>query len=251
MTHTPRKRSASSAFPRGARVDALLVAWDIDQTLLTVGAAGLDAMDTAVRRALDRAVAHEVRFGGKTDPRIAGEILVAAEVPAPHDGRVADILGHLEHVFAERAELVAEQGRVLPGVWEALRRLRDLGAVQTVLTGNIRPNAALKLAAFGLEKYVDENVGAYGSDDVDREKLLPCVWDRVEHAYGHRPSPSRTWVVGDTEHDYACAEASGAHCLLVGTGRTPVEELARLGADLVLPDLSDVDRVVATLLDDG
>jgi len=37
-------------------------------------------------------------------------------------------------------------------------------------------------------------------------------------------------------------------CVLVGTGRIPLADLVDLGADAVLPDLSDVDSVVALLL---
>jgi phosphoglycolate phosphatase-like HAD superfamily hydrolase len=47
------------------------------------------------------------------------------------------------------------------------------------------------------------------------------------------------WIVGDTPRDLACARAVGVRCALVATGRTTVDELSRLGADIVLPDLSD------------
>lgn len=228
-----------------------LVVWDIDKTLVDAGPSSADAMNTAVSKALDRTVSHGVRFGGKTDPRIAREILLAVGVPAPHDDHVADILDHLEEILAERAELVAEHGRVLPGVREVLTKLRAAGTVQTVLTGNIKPNAIVKLAAFGLGEFVDLDIAAFGSDDSNRNVLLPLVLERAERAYGRRWSPDETWVIGDTEHDCECAAAAGAHCLLVGTGRTSVADLAALGPDVVLPDLSDVDRVVDKLLGVG
>jgi phosphoglycolate phosphatase-like HAD superfamily hydrolase len=47
------------------------------------------------------------------------------------------------------------------------------------------------------------------------------------------------WVVGDTPRDLACARAVGVRCALVATGRRSIEELTGLGADIVLPDLSD------------
>jgi len=52
-------------------------------------------------------------------------------------------------------------------------------------------------------------------------------------------APGEVWIVGDTARDLACARAVGVRCALVATGRTPVGELAGLGADIVLPDLSD------------
>ncbi|MQA78673.1 MAG: HAD hydrolase-like protein [Streptosporangiales bacterium] len=224
-----------------------LVAWDVDQTLLSSGTAGRDIMQTAVTRAVGEALTYDVWFGGKTDPRIAGEILVSGGVPTPHDAHVADVLVHLEQVLAERAHLIAADGHLMPGVRETLTRLRADGVVQTVLTGNIRPNAVVKLAAFGLEEFLDVEIGAFGSDHADRPKLLPLVLERAERAYGRRWEPEQTWIVGDTEFDYECAAASGARCLLVATGRSSYDELSALGADAVLPDLSDVDEVVRLL----
>lgn len=224
-----------------------LVAWDVDKTLIDAGPAGSDIMDVAVSRALDRVLEHRVRFGGKTDPRIAAEILAAGDVPLPHDEHVATVLTHLEDVLRERAHLLAEQGRVLPGVRETLKRLHDLGVVQTVLTGNIRPNAIVKVTAFGLDEYLDLEVGAFGSDHASRPQLLPLVLERAALKYGRTWTPRQTWVVGDTEFDHECAAASGARCLLVATGKVGYDTLSTLGADAVRYDLSDVDDTVSLL----
>src|SRR5690606_12874549 len=124
-----------------------LVVWDVDHTLLTAGTAGSEIMDVAIARVLEREVTHKVDFGGKTDPRIVTEILTEAGVPAPHD-HVDEILVHLERALAERAHLIADDGRVLPGVREVLAKLRAAGSLQTVLTGNIEANAVMKVSAF-------------------------------------------------------------------------------------------------------
>lgn len=224
-----------------------LVLWDVDRTLIDAGRPGRDIMDVAVNRTVDRVLDHEVRFGGKTDPRIAAEILAAGDVPLPHDDHVATVLTHLEDVLRERAHLLAEQGRVLPGVRETLKRLHDLGVVQTVLTGNIRPNAFVKVSAFGLDEYLDMEIGAFGSDHASRPQLLPLVLERAALKYGHAWTPERTWVIGDTEFDHECAAASDARCLLVATGSVDYDTLRTLGADAVRHDLSDVEAVVSLL----
>jgi phosphoglycolate phosphatase len=36
--------------------------------------------------------------------------------------------------------------------------------IQSLLTGNIQPNAVVKTSAFGLDRWLDYEVGAYGSD---------------------------------------------------------------------------------------
>jgi phosphoglycolate phosphatase-like HAD superfamily hydrolase len=58
-------------------------------------------------------------------------------------------------------------------------------------------------------------------------------------ASGWRPDPDSVWIVGDTPRDLACARAAGVRCALVATGHRTYAELDALGADLVLPDLSD------------
>jgi phosphoglycolate phosphatase-like HAD superfamily hydrolase len=116
------------------------------------------------------------------------------------------------------------------------------------VSGNLKANARVKVAAFGLDRWLDLEVGAYGSDDEDRTRLVPIALDRVDRLRGRRYRPQEAWVVGDTPADLACARAGGARCLLVATGRIPFEELAAAGPDALLPDLSDVDRVVTILL---
>ena len=135
-----------------------------------------------------------------------------------------------------------------PGVVEVLARLdADPQVLQSVLTGNLAANARLKLGAFGLDRWLDLEVAATGSDDHDRTNLVPVALVKVEARYGRRLDPSDVWVVGDTPLDLACARAGGARCLLVATGRPALEELSGLGADAVVPDMADVERAVGIL----
>ena len=47
--------------------------------------------------------------------------------------------------------------------------------LQSVLTGNLAANARLKLGAFGLDRWLDLEVAATGSDDHDRTNLVPVA----------------------------------------------------------------------------
>ena len=56
-----------------------VILWDVDGTLVWIGAATRQAFDRAVGSVLRQAVGdHGVSFGGKTDPQIALEILAFA-----------------------------------------------------------------------------------------------------------------------------------------------------------------------------
>lgn len=227
-----------------------LVLWDVDGTLIRTSGVAQRAFDVAAEHVLGRPVGdHEVRMSGKTDPLIALEILAFAGLDEEEARRmVPDVLARLEAELAGARDLVRQQGRVLPGVAEVLADLHDdPDVVQSVLTGNTAANAALKLQAFELDRWIDVEVGAFGSDRHDREELVPVALERVARLRGLTIDASDVWVVGDTPRDLACARAGGARCALVATGQFGVPELAEIGADEVFSDLTDAGAVLRLL----
>lgn len=227
-----------------------LILWDVDGTLIRTGGVGARAIEVGAAAAAELLDVPAVAMSGKTDPQILREIFTAAEIA---DERIAELLpravAEVERALAEAEEDLRHSGEVLPGVVEVLERLgAQPGVRQTLLTGNLAANAAVKLAAFGLTKFLDVEVGAYGTDDADRSALVPVALERVERLRGERYEPSEAWVVGDTPNDLACARAGGVRCLLVGTGATGFEVVRQLDADVVLPDLGDPEEVLGILL---
>jgi phosphoglycolate phosphatase-like HAD superfamily hydrolase len=190
-------------------------------------------------------------MSGKTDPEIVGEYLSAMGLDDPD--LVAPVLRHSEALLAEAAAAgrLAAGERVCPGTADVLARVADdPRVVSTLLTGNIEPNALVKVAAFGLDRWLDPTVGAYGSDASDRNLLVPIALRRLSHRRGVDVPAADAWVIGDTPRDLACARAAGARCLLVATGRYGVDELAALQPDAVLEDLQDGPAVVQLLTGD-
>ena len=229
---------------------ARLILWDIDGTLLRAGGVGLDAFNRAVERAVGRHPGdHGVSFVGATDPQIALGILAVLDLfEAEAEALVPTVLGHLEAELAAAEELMRRRGHVLPGVAELLARLDATpGVLQSVLTGNTAANAAVKLRAFGLDRWIDAEIGAYGSDHADRNALVPVAVERAGRLRGFDVDPSDVWVVGDSARDLACARAGGVRCLLVATGWASVDELRAAEPDRLFEDLSDVDTLLALL----
>lgn len=221
--------------------------WDIDGTLVRAGDVGAQVFDDALEKVLGIRPSARPRMSGKTDPQIVREYLAMLEV-AEHevDGHLPVVLDELAAALAAAAHRIAAEGSTPPGVPAVLEALEARGVHQTVLTGNIASNAVVKLAAFGLEHHLDLELGAYGSDDADRRRLVPVALGRCA-ARGLVVDPARVWVVGDAANDLACARAGGVRCLLVATGRSSYEELAALGPDAVRPDLGDVETVADLL----
>ncbi|HVM10822.1 MAG TPA: hypothetical protein VM345_20340 [Acidimicrobiales bacterium] len=91
-----------------------LVLWDVDGTLIKAGEAGRTVFDTAVARTLARElspdVLDQVTMSGKTDPQIAREILLLAEVADDEvDRHLPDVLRHLEAELAAAADRIRER----------------------------------------------------------------------------------------------------------------------------------------------
>jgi phosphoglycolate phosphatase-like HAD superfamily hydrolase len=78
---------------------------------------------------------------------------------------------------------------------------------------------------------------------------LPAVAIQRARAHWGRDFQKRhVWIVGDTPLDVACGRHEGVRTLAVATGRHGTGELGACGADAVVPDLSDVEGALATLL---
>lgn len=224
-----------------------LVLFDIDGTLVRAGPIGAAVFDSALEAVLGRPPEVSVRMSGKTDPQIAREYLDLMNADPDH---LPGVLSRLEKELASAADQLAEDGTALPGAAELLSLLAgDDRVISSVLTGNIAPNAVVKLSAFGLDPHLDLEVGAYGSDHADRRVLVPVALRRVAQRRGAELASGEVWVVGDTPRDLECAQAAGAHCVLVATGRYTVDELEDLGADAVLHGFEPVGETLALLTD--
>ena len=122
---------------------------------------------------------------------------------------------------------------------------------QSVVTGNIRLLAEVKLAALGLRNGLDLCIGAYGDDHEDRTELVQVARRRAAAVHGRTPAAfagTSTVVVGDTPLDVTAALAAGARAVGVATGSHPAADLRAAGAHAVLPDLTDTDAVLKALL---
>lgn len=222
-----------------------LILFDIDGTLVWGGPAK-DAFHRALVETFGTAGDIEVHsFAGKTDPQIARELLTGAglagvAIDAGFPRLWALYLGHLAEMLVERPVTV------LPGVAELLARLAsetDVGL--GLLTGNIAGGAELKLRSAGLFQHF--RMGSFGSDHEERDALTGIALARAAEAWSVTFDPDDVVVVGDTPRDVQCGRNGGTRTVAVATGHYGVQDLEGCGADHVLEDLRDTERV-ATLL---
>ncbi|HZD68655.1 MAG TPA: haloacid dehalogenase-like hydrolase [Actinomycetes bacterium] len=229
-----------------------LVLWDVDGTLVNYAGLGWEAFLDAFLVVMGRPAAamdgSMIALAGRTDPEIALELLAAQEVPDA-ELRLEEFHTALEAALAAKAAVMRERGQALPGAEEVLAALQHRPeVVQSLLTGNLRANAMLKVATFGLDRYLDLEVGAYGSDHRERPRLVTVARAKAKAKYGVDLDPRATVLIGDTPLDVAAAQAEGARVVAVASGRYDAETLHAVGADVVLPDLRDTAAAVRAVL---
>ena len=231
-------------------IDDVLVLWDIDGTLLNAGGVGRDLYDVVFLQLFGRSLSAYAPMAGRTDRAIILETLIMAGVDEPRRYVDPFIAGLSAQAPLIRSAMVS-RGQALPGAATALALVAG-HAHQSVLTGNIRPLAEVKLAALGLRDGLDLCIGAYGDDHEDRAELVQVARRRAADVHGQSLPTSfagrSTVVVGDTPLDISAALCAGARAVGVATGPYSAADLVAAGADAVLLNLADTSIVLDTLL---
>lgn len=227
-------------------MEARLILFDIDQTLVHTDFAGMKCLTRALTEVCQTDLS-AVRPDGKTDPAIIREALRHADWPAERWRGVEEEV-FLRYAAYLEEELAIENPRrcLKPGVSRLLARLEEEPwAYLGLLTGNMERTGFLKLRCLGIDGYFP--VGGYGSDCADRCRLGAVALERARRHYGVPFEPEHTWVIGDTPHDVEAAHAVGARAMAVATGRSPLPQLEECLPAVALQDLSDVERVLQLL----
>jgi phosphoglycolate phosphatase len=244
-----------------------LILWNIDLTLVDVARVSRDAYAEAFQRATGRRLVALPQLAGASDSEIFFESLALNEatpgassvwtpgndtrdvVWQPTDGELlARYSAELATAFGARSELLTEQGRVLPGAQEALVALSRLpGVIQSVVTGTIKQNAGTKLRAFGLDRYLDPDIGGFGSDVYPKGTQIMRSLDLAKEKYRVPLTTADVVYVADSIRDVAAAKVARVRCVGVASGRSTSAELRDAGADPVLDDLTSTARVVAAI----
>lgn len=221
----------------------VLVLWDIDHTLIETAGVGARIHKRAFKAAFGRDSLHVVNMSGRTELDIMTELLSRNGMAADTDAISALSRVLIAGYEASKDEL-ATRGSAMHGAVPTLTLLaRDPRLHQSVLTGNLREVALIKLRTFGLDRYLDLSVGAYGDDAHDRVQLVRLAQERARARTGVAFGNSRTVVIGDTPNDVAAGRAAGVRVIAVATGKSSEDDLMQAGAEHVVPDLRNPEQI--------
>ena len=232
-------------------MEPLLILFDVDGTLIDTAGAGRLAIESAFQQvhAVDPSAWRRdgVRYAGMTDPIIFRDLGRALGVGEQQQRerwpQLLDV-----YLLALEREMGRDdpRRRVLPGVPELLEALSAQSDVYLgLLTGNIEAGARIKLEPFGLNPYFKD--GGFASDHPERPEIARLARDKLSRSFEVQFPAGRVVVVGDTEHDVACARANGFRAVAVESGWVPREDLERSRPDALFADLSDLGTVMRAL----
>jgi phosphoglycolate phosphatase len=184
---------------------------------------------------------------GNTDPLIVQDIFAKANfVFEFQDTTWEQFTINLRERYHHHVLQGTTKVHALPGTDALLRALAANEKIcPSVVTGNFEATAEIKLETAGLAPYLRR--GAYASDSYLRADLPAIAKARCEQITGSALLAEHCIIIGDTPNDLQAARQNQMKCILVGTGRYPIEELRYWEPDACLADLSDTESVLSIL----
>ena len=216
-----------------------LFLFDIDGTLISPGITARGLFVEIVTELTGKKIPLEVQHvAGFTDPLILKDMLQRAGIEGIE---LNDAIDKFFPIYYERLEeryKAAADKKIYDEVGNLLKELSEEKNIYLgLVTGNMKRSAMIKLTPFGLERFFP--VGAFASDDPDRDKLPPIAVGRAEKDWNVEFQNENVFVVGDTLHDIRCALVNNYRA--VGIARRDGDKeksmLKSAGADWVFDTL--------------
>lgn len=134
---------------------------------------------------------------------------------------------------------------VLNGVQELLEEINKHNVLMGLVTGNLEPIARGKLKKVGLNHYF--KVGGFGSDDINRTNLVRLAIKRSEENFDFK-FDNNVFLFGDAPQDMIAGKGANIRTVGVTTGIYSKKELENAGADFILNNLKNINKVLKIIL---
>ncbi len=226
-----------------------LLIFDVDGTLTYSAGLTRVAFETAAREiyGIDNS-AEGIKPFGSTDQQIFKEILENNNLSNDNFDEQFNEFARLSNVVLEKELNQSQKVSLLPGIADLLEEIPRRDELYLALgTGNIEINALAKLKRHNVDHYFP--VGGYGTDSIDRDKVIKFAYQRSCDYYSHNFEIGNTWVIGDTPKDIASGKALGAKTIAVATGEYSPKELRKYNPTELFEDFQDQKKFFETISD--
>ena len=224
-----------------------LVLFDIDGTLLSVNSINRRILMEALREVYGtEGSAGTHNFAGKMDSVIIYEVLQNTGLS---DGSIAEKFDKAKETYIEMFRMQAKPSDIIlmQGIRELLDKLSASSAVMLgLLTGNFEGSGRHKLLLPDINHYF--SFGAFADDAASRNELPQVAVDKAYQLTGKKFSDQNIIIIGDTEHDIACARVLNAKSIAVATGTYSSAELKKHNPHILYENLTATDIVISEIL---
>ena len=221
----------------------ILMLFDIDGTLVQGAKCHYKAYIEGVKKfyGMEEYV-HSINAAGKSDKLILQEILTLGGLTAEEiQKNFQNCLDFMTDYYLKNVQ--NENIRVLDGTAELLEELQRKNVLLGLVTGNLEPIAYAKLGRVGLDGYF--SFGGFGSDNADRSLMVKKALIIAKNQLGF--NGDKIFVIGDTPRDVEAAQAYNLKTIAVATGMYSTQELRDCGADYVIENFKNKDKILEIL----
>lgn len=218
-----------------------LALFDIDKTLIR-GSKVKDeiAFPEAFRRVYGVNTSIDIiNHSGMTDQQIIIEVLKKNGLDEQTiKSKIEECMKIMIEVFDSN---IREEGITpLDGVKELLEELNKQNVLMGLVTGNLEPIARSELKKAGIDHYF--KVGGFGNDDTNRTNLVRLAIKRAEENFDFR-FENNVFLFGDAPQDMKAGKEAGIKIIGVTTGIYSKKQLKDAGADFILENLKDKNKI--------
>ena len=221
----------------------ILMLFDIDGTLVQGAKCHYKAYIEGVKKfyGMEEYV-HSINAAGKSDKLILQEILTLGGLTAEEiQKNFQNCLDFMTDYYLKNVQ--NENIRVLDGTAELLEELQRKNVLLGLVTGNLEPIAYAKLGRVSLDGYF--SFGGFGSDNADRSLMVKKALIIAKNQLGF--NGDKIFVIGDTPRDVEAAQAYNLKTIAVATGMYSTQELRDCGADYVIENFKNKDKILEIL----
>jgi len=224
-------------------VQNILMLFDIDGTLVQGAKCHYQAYMEGVKKFYGMEdYVNSINAAGKSDQLILHEILTLGGLNTEEiQKNFQNCLDFMTSYYLKNVQY--ENVRALDGTGELLEELQRENVLLGLVTGNLEPIAHAKLGRAGLDGYF--SFGGFGSDNADRSLMVKKALSIAKNQLGF--SGDKIFVLGDTPRDVEAAQAYNLKTIAVATGMYSVKELMDCGADYVVENFKNRDKIMQIL----
>jgi phosphoglycolate phosphatase len=221
-----------------------LVLFDIDKTLIRGSTSRSSLFSDAFREIYGVNTTREiVNIHGMTDQQVIFEVLKKNGLTEKEILlKIEECMDFILDSFKKIEE--SFEVELNDGVLELLEELKKQDFLMGLVTGNFEQIARVKMKKASINHYFQ--IGGFGSDNISRTELVRAAIRRAEEK--NFKKDNNIFLFGDTPQDMNAGSEAGIATIGVTTGIYSKKDLENAGADYVVSDLQNTQKILNIIL---